>query len=106
MIAASLNHFGLLDYIIFAIYLLASLLVGVVFVKEQKDIKSYFLAGQSMGYVVVGISVLAALFSLKDEDELIRIATIEKEPMLRARARMQLRLLATPKALKFLTEHP
>jgi hypothetical protein len=52
------------------------------------------------------MSVLAALFSSKDEDELIRIATIEKEPMLRARARMQLRLLATPKALKFLTEHP
>ena len=63
MIAASLNHFQPLDYIIFAVYLLASVLVGVVFVKEQKDIKSYFLAGQSMGYVVVGISILAALFS-------------------------------------------
>lgn len=52
------------------------------------------------------MTVLAALLSSKDEDELIRIATIEKEPMLRARARMQLRLLATPKALKFLAEHP
>jgi hypothetical protein len=52
------------------------------------------------------MAILAALFSSKDEDELIRIATIEKEPMLRARARMQLRLLATPKALKFLQENP
>jgi len=52
------------------------------------------------------MSVLAALLSSKDEDELIRIATIEKEPMLRAKARMQLRLLATPKALKFLQENP
>ena len=60
---ASLNHFQFIDYAIFALYLLASVLVGVVFVKEQKDIKSYFLAGQSMGFVVVGISVLAALFS-------------------------------------------
>ena len=52
------------------------------------------------------MAVLAALFSSKDEDELIRIATIEKEPVLRARARMQLRLLATPKALRFLQENP
>src|SRR5215207_1605024 len=60
---AALNHFQFLDYAIFAVYLLASVLVGVVFIKEQKDIKNYFLAGQSMGYVVVGISILAALFS-------------------------------------------
>jgi HEAT repeat protein len=52
------------------------------------------------------MAVLAALLSSKDEDELIRIATVEKEPMLRARARMQLRLLATPKALKFLQDNP
>jgi hypothetical protein len=52
------------------------------------------------------MAVLAALLSSKDEDELIRIASIEKEPMLRAQARMQLRLLATPKALKFLADHP
>ena len=52
------------------------------------------------------MSVLAALFSSKDEDELIRIARIEKEPLLRQRARMQLRLLGTPKAIKFLEENP
>jgi HEAT repeat protein len=52
------------------------------------------------------MAVLAALFTSKDEDELIRIAKSEKEPLLRQRARLQLRLLATPKALKFLDENP
>jgi HEAT repeat protein len=51
------------------------------------------------------MAVLSALFASKDEDELIRIARTEKEPLLRQRARMQLRLLATPKALKFLEEN-
>jgi HEAT repeats len=50
------------------------------------------------------MAVLAALFTCKDEDELIRIAQTEKEPLLRARARLQLRMLGTPKALKFLQE--
>ena len=52
------------------------------------------------------MAVLSALFTSKDEDELIRIAKVEKEPLLRQRARVQLRLLATPKALKFLDENP
>jgi HEAT repeat protein/tetratricopeptide repeat protein len=52
------------------------------------------------------MAVLAALFASKDEDELIRIARMEKEPLLRQRARMQLRILATPKALRFLDENP
>jgi hypothetical protein len=52
------------------------------------------------------MAVLSALLSSKDEDELIRIARIEKEPLLRQRARLQLRMLGTPKALKFLDENP
>jgi hypothetical protein len=52
------------------------------------------------------MAVLSALFASKDEDELIRIARMEQEPLLRQRARMQLRMLATPKALKFLDENP
>jgi hypothetical protein len=52
------------------------------------------------------MAVLSALFTSKDEDELIRIAKTEKEPLLRQQARTQLRLLATPKALKFLDENP
>jgi hypothetical protein len=50
-------------------------------------------------------AVLSALFSSKDEDELIRIARTEKDPALRERARLQLRMLGTAKALKFLDEN-
>jgi hypothetical protein len=52
------------------------------------------------------LSVLAALFASKDEDGLIRIAQTERDPILRQRARLQLRLLATPKALRFLADNP
>ena len=58
-----MTRFTTLDYGVFAAYLVASVLVGVLFVKEQRTIKDYFLAGRSMGSVVVAISVLAALFS-------------------------------------------
>ncbi|HYT67953.1 MAG TPA: HEAT repeat domain-containing protein [Vicinamibacterales bacterium] len=51
-------------------------------------------------------AVLTALFNAKDDDELIRIAATERDQRLRTRARAQLRLLATPKAIKFLTENP
>jgi HEAT repeat protein len=50
--------------------------------------------------------VLTGLFTAKDDDELIRIATHERDPRLRARAREHLRLLATPKALKYLADNP
>jgi HEAT repeat protein len=52
------------------------------------------------------VTVLTALFSAKDDDELIRIARSEQNPLLRKRARDQLRMLATPKAMKFLEENP
>jgi HEAT repeat protein len=51
-------------------------------------------------------TIINALFTAKDDDELIRIASSEKNPMFRQRARQQLRLLATPKAVKFLTDNP
>ena len=58
-----MTHFSWLDYSIFFGYLASAVLVGVLFVKEQRTIKDYFLASRSMGYVLIGISVLAALFS-------------------------------------------
>lgn len=58
-----MTHFAVLDYVLFAVYLLASVLIGVLFVKEQKTVKDYFLAGRSMGSIVVGLSVIAAMFS-------------------------------------------
>ncbi len=57
------THFSWLDYTIFIGYLAALVGVGVFFVKEQKNVKDYFLAGRSMGYIMIAISVLAALFS-------------------------------------------
>jgi hypothetical protein len=51
-------------------------------------------------------TVLNALFTVKDDDELIKIAKTKQDPLLRMRARQQLRLLATPKAIKFLEENP
>jgi HEAT repeats len=51
-------------------------------------------------------AVIGALFLARDDDGLIRIASTEREPLFRERARQQLRLLATPKAIKFLTDNP
>jgi hypothetical protein len=51
-------------------------------------------------------SVITALFNARDDDELIRIATKERDQRLRTSARQQLRLLSTPKAVKFLADNP
>jgi len=51
-------------------------------------------------------AVLAALFTARADDELIQIARTERDPVLRARARQQLRILATPKAIQYLNENP
>lgn len=58
-----MTYFSTLDYVLFGGYLIASVLVGVLFVKEQRTVKDYFLAGRSIGSVVVGLSVIAAMFS-------------------------------------------
>jgi HEAT repeat protein len=47
-------------------------------------------------------ALLSALVNARDEDELIRIAQSDPDPVLRAVARTNLRLLGTPKALAFL----
>src|SRR5690349_6732683 len=58
----ALIHFSPLDYGIFALYLLLTSGVGLLFAR-QKDTKEYLLANRSMGYIIVGVSVLAAFFS-------------------------------------------
>lgn len=58
-----LGQFTWLDYGIFIVYLVLAVSVGLLFVKEQRTIKDYFLAGRSMNSILVGISVLAALTS-------------------------------------------
>lgn len=57
------QHFSLLDYSIFAAYLLLTVAIGMLFVKGQRNLDEYFLAGRSMGSVVVGMTILASLFS-------------------------------------------
>src|ERR1700693_3690330 len=56
-------HFSSLDYGIFIVYLIGAVSVGLLFVREQRTVKDYFLAGRSMNSILVGISVMAALFS-------------------------------------------
>ena len=58
-----MTRFTWLDYSIFVVYLAGAVSVGLLFVKEQRTIKDYFLASRSMGSILVGVSVLAALFS-------------------------------------------
>jgi hypothetical protein len=50
-------------------------------------------------------AVLTGLFNAKDDDALIRIASTERDQRLRDRARQHLRLLGTPKAVKYLAEN-
>ncbi|MSU47743.1 MAG: hypothetical protein EXS37_01375 [Opitutus sp.] len=57
------SHFTLLDYSIFAAYLLLTLAIGTWFIKGQRNLDEYFLAGRSMGSVVVAMTILASLFS-------------------------------------------
>lgn len=51
-------------------------------------------------------AVLSAMFNARDDDGLIAIARTERDSRLRWRAREQLSMLATPKAVKFLAENP
>src|SRR6516165_854956 len=52
-----------LDLACFAFYMLLLVGVGVYFTRQQKGLKSYLLADQDVHWVIVGVSVLAALFS-------------------------------------------
>ncbi|MDW8309384.1 MAG: sodium/solute symporter [Verrucomicrobiales bacterium] len=58
-----MTRFSWVDYGLFAAYLAASVLIGVLFTREQRTVRDFFLAGRSMGRVVVAVSVLAAIFS-------------------------------------------
>jgi len=52
-----------LDTAVLAGYMLVLFGVGVYFMRQQKSIKAYLLAEQNVHWVIVGVSVLAALFS-------------------------------------------
>jgi len=51
------------DYVILVTYLLGITALGSLFMRGQHNTKDFFLAGRSMGWIPVGISVLATNFS-------------------------------------------
>jgi len=58
-----LTKLSILDIAVFASYMLILFGVGVWFTRRQKELKTYLLADQNVHWVIVGISILAALFS-------------------------------------------
>ena len=52
-----------LDWIVLVAYMLAMILLGASFYKGQKTTKDFFLAGRSMTWFPVGLSLIATLFS-------------------------------------------
>ncbi|HEV2294755.1 MAG TPA: sodium/solute symporter [Tepidisphaeraceae bacterium] len=57
------SHFGWIDLAIIIAYLLVLAGIGVYFSRRQTGLEDYFRAGQSMGWVPVGLSLMAALNS-------------------------------------------
>jgi sodium-coupled monocarboxylate transporter 8/12 len=58
-----MTSFTPLDYAIFALYLAASVGLGLFCVRGQNSVGEYFLAGRDVNRYVVAMTVLAALFS-------------------------------------------
>src|SRR5688572_13326741 len=57
------EHFESLDYAAFALYLGATVGIGLLFTKGQRNLDEYLLAGRSMGSVLVAMTIVASLFS-------------------------------------------
>ena len=57
------EYFSLLDYVVFALYQLGTQAIRTLFIKGPRDLNEYFLAGRTMGSVVVAMTILASLFS-------------------------------------------
>src|SRR5215467_2711772 len=62
----SSSSFHLLDLVILVVYLSALTCVGVYFSRRQRSLDEYFLARQSMTWLPVGLSLMAALDSAID----------------------------------------
>jgi SSS family transporter len=57
------DNFTLLDYAIFAAYLLLTVAIGTIFIRGQRNLDEYFLASRSIGSVIIAMTILASLFS-------------------------------------------
>ena len=51
------------DYIILAIYIVLLCIISYIFRHVSKDSQDFFLAGRSLGFIPVGLSVMASTFS-------------------------------------------
>jgi solute:Na+ symporter, SSS family len=60
------SSFHLIDWIIVAAYLTAIGLVGVYFSRRQQNLNQFLLASQRMGWLPIGLSLMAALNSGMD----------------------------------------
>src|SRR5688572_32768632 len=60
------SSFHAIDWVIVGTYLLAMALVGVYFSRKQTSLDQYLRAEQSMGWLPVGVSLMAALNSGMD----------------------------------------
>ena len=60
------SSFHLVDWVIVAVYLVAMALVGIYFSRQQTTLDQYLRAGRSMGWLPVGLSLMAALNSGMD----------------------------------------
>lgn len=60
------SSFHLIDWVIVGAYLLAMALVGAYFSRRQTNLDQYLRAEQSMGWLPVGVSLMAALNSGMD----------------------------------------
>jgi SSS family transporter len=52
-----------IDYVIVAVYIVGITALGALFMRGQQNTRDYFLAGRSLGWLPVGISVMATNFS-------------------------------------------
>ena len=53
------SGFATLDYVVLGVYLVAVVVLGSLFVRGQKSIDDYFLAGRSMPWFAVCLSIIA-----------------------------------------------
>ena len=60
------SSFHLIDWLIVGAYLVAMGGVGVYFSRRQKSLHQYLLADQRMGWLPIGLSLMAALNSGMD----------------------------------------
>jgi SSS family transporter len=63
MLPLAQSFFGWIDITVVVTYLAVLIAIGAYFARRQKNMEDYFLAGRSMGWLPVGMSLMAALNS-------------------------------------------